>query len=298
MMFVAHPITDYVSQFNSSELLSLFSSVDKWLMFPLPYWTSKAKAKAKAKVKFTLLPTLSLPVCLGVWHQAGTRDEFFSSFFNYINQLWVCFYGSPSQTRGRVCSFQSLLGLASAVFLWPESRWAHYHILVSQFFRLPQPGGPGSCIYFTQEQGSPVISPGIQVQVQVQVILRPTVSRLVNFGVGPPSGAHEQILITFGSLQSLCCGTSSLTIRRACNLLVQFAVTLRFKTRRTHDHILLSPLRLLDYLFVASQGYGGDILTRLHTALIVLLASQSQCYITTGGQSASLSCCQASIWDP
>jgi hypothetical protein len=32
--------------------------------------------------------------------------------------------------------------------------------------------------------------------------------------------------------------------RRACNLLIQFAVTLRSKSRRTHDHILLSHLRL------------------------------------------------------
>jgi hypothetical protein len=35
------------------------------------------------------------------------------------------------------------------------------HNLLSIFLRLPQPGGPGSCIYFPQEQGSPVIPPGI-----------------------------------------------------------------------------------------------------------------------------------------
>jgi hypothetical protein len=28
---------------------------------------------------------------------------------------------------------------------------------LSLFLRLPQPGGQGSCIYFPQEQGSPVI---------------------------------------------------------------------------------------------------------------------------------------------
>jgi hypothetical protein len=32
---------------------------------------------------------------------------------------------------------------------------------LSLFLRLPQPGGPGSCIYFPQEQGSQVILPGI-----------------------------------------------------------------------------------------------------------------------------------------
>jgi hypothetical protein len=39
-----------------------------------------------------------------------------------------------------------------------------------------------------------------------------------------------------------------------------------------------------------SQGYGGGIRPRLHTD------SQSQSYVTTDGQSASLSWCQAPIW--
>jgi hypothetical protein len=34
----------------------------------------------------------------------------------------------------------------------------HDHILLSQL-RLPQPGGPGPCIYIPQEQGGPVIPP-------------------------------------------------------------------------------------------------------------------------------------------
>jgi hypothetical protein len=41
--------------------------------------------------------------------------------------------------------------------LRPESHWTHEHILLSVFLRLPHPGGPGSCIYFPQEQGCPVI---------------------------------------------------------------------------------------------------------------------------------------------
>jgi hypothetical protein len=60
---------------------------------------------------------------------------------------------------------------------------------------------------------------------------------------------------------------------RVCNLLVQVlldlasAVTLVSKSRRTRDHISLSHLRL-GSLFIAShdsEGYGGGILTRLHT---------------------------------
>jgi hypothetical protein len=66
--------------------------------------------------------------------------------------------------RSRVCTFQFLPGIASAAFLRSESQVTQEHILLSLFLRLPQPGGPGSCIYFPQEQGSPVIPPGIGLQ--------------------------------------------------------------------------------------------------------------------------------------
>jgi hypothetical protein len=64
-----------------------------------------------------------------------------------------------------------------------------------------------------------------------------------------------------------CCGMPTLMRGWVCNLLIQFAVALRSKSRRTHDHILLSHLRPQGSLFVASydsQGYGGGILTCLH----------------------------------
>jgi hypothetical protein len=41
-----------------------------------------------------------------------------------------------------------------------------------------------------------------QVQVQVQVILRPTVSRPVCLGVGLPPGVHDQSFITVEHLRS------------------------------------------------------------------------------------------------
>jgi hypothetical protein len=127
---------------------------------------------------------------------------------------------------------------------------------------------------------------------QVQAILRLTVSRLVHLVVRPPSGAHDQIFIIVGHLQSSCCGAPSLRRGRVCNLFVQFAVTLRSKSRRTHNHISLiwdsppqpggpgpriyfpqeegGPVILLGarFHFRDSQGYGGGILSRLHTALI------------------------------
>jgi hypothetical protein len=41
-----------------------------------------------------------------------------------------------------------------------QSRGAQDHILLSQFLRLPQPGGPGVRIYIPKEQGGPDMPPG------------------------------------------------------------------------------------------------------------------------------------------
>jgi hypothetical protein len=73
---------------------------------------------------------------------------------------------------------------------------------------------------------------------------RLSVGHSVLVSAPPPSGAPDQIFITVGHLRSSCFGASSLTRERVCNLLVQFAVTLLSKSRRTYDHILLSHLRL------------------------------------------------------
>jgi hypothetical protein len=78
----------------------------------------------------------------------------------FFRQLRVCCFVASSLTRRRVCNLLLLLVLASAVPLESESRGTQDHILLSQFLRLPQPGGPGPCIYIPQEQGGPVIPPG------------------------------------------------------------------------------------------------------------------------------------------
>jgi hypothetical protein len=150
-------------------------------------------------------------------------------------------------------------------------------------------------------------------------------------GVRPPCGNHDQIFITVGHSWSSHWVAPSRTSGLVCNLLVQFSISLRSKSHRTHDNILLSHLRpyftvsyeapttlrfqlpiiisprkmvallyprALDPLFVASynsQGYGGGILTRLYTSRV---QSLSPSYIMTDGQSPSLSWNRAPIWDP
>jgi hypothetical protein len=48
----------------------------------------------------------------------------------------------------------SFSGIASADFLRSEYHGTREHITLSLFLRFPKPGGPGSCIYFPQEQSS------------------------------------------------------------------------------------------------------------------------------------------------
>jgi hypothetical protein len=88
------------------------------------------------------------------------------------------------------------------------------------------------------------------VNWRTEVNLRPTLSRSVCLGVGVPPGTKDQIRVSVWQLRVSCCGVSSQTSGRLCNLLVQLllglarAVTLGSNFCRTHDHIVLSHLRL------------------------------------------------------
>jgi hypothetical protein len=98
------------------------------------------------------------------------------------------------------------------------------------------------------------------------------------------SGSHLELMTGFffsvWRLWVSWCWAPSLTRGWACNLLVQFllglatVITLGSKSRRTHHHMLLSHLRLLQH---GSQS-----------------RSRSRSYFTTDGQSW----CRAPLWGP
>jgi hypothetical protein len=83
---------------------------------------------------------------------------FSHSLFDYVyDNFGFVDVEAPSLMRSQVCTFQFLLAITSAALLGSQSHGTHQHSLLSLFVRLPQSGGPGSCIYFSQEQGSPII---------------------------------------------------------------------------------------------------------------------------------------------
>jgi hypothetical protein len=119
------------------------------IMQDLMAYTSVWSAKVKS-----YLTTNTQSASLS-WFQATirTRDKFSFLHESVVTQLRLCYFMAPSLTRGRVCILLLLLGFAIEVPLESESRGTQDHILLSQFCRLPQPGGPGPRIHIPQGQG-------------------------------------------------------------------------------------------------------------------------------------------------
>jgi hypothetical protein len=161
---------------------------------------------------------------------------------------------TSSCCRGPMTKFKILFSLTSSCFL-------------------------SSLIYIPEEQSGPVIPPGTGLPfchlawlpglwwrysdppptwVWVELMLWPTVSRPIRLGFWLPLGAHDQIF-----LFSFFCQTIALPFILGhplwwedgsviCSAICQWS-----KSYRTHNHTLLSHLRLLGSLSIASYDLQG-----------------------------------------
>jgi hypothetical protein len=86
----------------------------------------------------------------------------------------------------------------------------------------------------------------LTLTLSLSLVLWPTVSRPVCLEMKHPSGAYDQIFITFRQLRVCWCGVLSLTRGRICRVQLPMAlpsaVILGSGSRGTRDHILLSQI--------------------------------------------------------
>jgi hypothetical protein len=114
------------------------------------------------------------------------------------------------------------------------------------------------------------------------------------------SGYHRELMTRFLLLSDICglhvAGRPPSREDSSAYLLIQFAVNFRSKPQRTHDHILLSHLRLLASLFVVSyysRGCSGGIISGLHTGNSETQVKFKVTLRLTACQSVSMFWCQA-----
>jgi hypothetical protein len=90
--------------------------------------SSSGKFHKTKLLKVMLRPTVSRTVFLGITHPSGAYDQIFIT----VRQLWVCWYGAPSLTRGRVCLLQcTIYNIFTFYMLLPECIYNIYKVFVS-----------------------------------------------------------------------------------------------------------------------------------------------------------------------
>jgi hypothetical protein len=124
-----------------------------------PYFTPPPlEAEAEVTLQSSKLlydwQSVSQSVCLGIAHPCGTCDQILLPVRMLLSE--ICGLLSV----GHHLWLEDGSVICSVITQWSESRKTRNHTLLSHL-RLPQPGRPGSRIYIPQEQGGPVISPGI-----------------------------------------------------------------------------------------------------------------------------------------
>jgi hypothetical protein len=91
------------------------------------------------------------PICLGVRHPSGIRNQFFLITFRRV-RVYEC--GAPSLTRGRSVVYSCCWASPTLSFSSPSPAGFMFIIYCLKFET------PPTCIYFSQEEGSLVIPPG------------------------------------------------------------------------------------------------------------------------------------------
>jgi hypothetical protein len=107
--------------------------------------------------------TDSQSVCPGIGYPCATCDQILVPVGMLLSEVCgLVFIGHPiwQEDGSAICS---------AITQWSKSLRTRNHTLLSHL-RLPQPGGPGSHIYISQEQGGPVMPLGTGFPLRTTII--------------------------------------------------------------------------------------------------------------------------------